>query len=86
MVQRAQSGKASIERLADRIAAVFVPVVLIIALATALGWWWAGDFTGGLIATVTVLIISCPCALGLATPMVVMVGTGAASRRGVLVK
>jgi len=86
MVQKAQSSKADIQRLADRVCAVFVPAVLLIALATAIGWTLAGDFPRGIVATVTVLIISCPCALGLATPMAIVVGTGEASRRGILVK
>ncbi len=86
MVQRAQSSKADIQRLADRVSAIFVPGVLIIAAITIVGWWLAGSFTTGVIATVTVLIISCPCALGLATPMAVMVGAGAASKRGILIK
>lgn len=86
MVQRAQTSKADIQRLADRIAAIFVPTVLLIALITFIGWWIAGDFSRGVISTVTVLIISCPCALGLATPMAVMVGAGAASKRGILIK
>ena len=86
IVQRAQASKADIQRLADRVCAVFVPAVLVIAVATFAGWWLAGDLPRGVIATVTVLIISCPCALGLATPMAVMVGAGAASRRGILIK
>ena len=86
MVQRAQSSKADIQKLADRVSAIFVPAVLAIALATVIGWWIAGDPATGVIATVTVLIISCPCALGLATPMAVMVGAGAAARRGILIK
>ncbi len=93
LVQRAQSSKAGIQRLADRVCAVFVPVVLLIAVATVAGWWLVGLTSGdasylatGIIAAVTVLIISCPCALGLATPMAVMVGAGAASRHGILVK
>ncbi len=87
LVRQAQTSKADIQRLADRISAVFVPSVLTIGLLTFLGWWLlAGDPVIGLIATVTVLIISCPCALGLATPMAVMVGTGAASMRGILIK
>jgi Cu+-exporting ATPase len=86
MVQRAQSSKANIQRLADRVSSIFVPAVLIIAALTFTGWWIAGDASKGAIAAVTVLIISCPCALGLATPMAVMVGAGAASRRGILVK
>ncbi len=86
MVQRAQASKADIQRLADRVCSIFVPAVLTIAAITLLIWWIAGHFSQGVIATVSVLIISCPCALGLATPMAVMVGTGSASRRGILVK
>jgi Cu+-exporting ATPase len=86
MVQRAQSSKANIQRLADRVASIFVPTVLVIAGITFVGWWIAGNPVTGIIATVTVLIISCPCALGLATPMAVVVGTGAASKRGILIK
>ena len=87
MVSRAQSSKANIQRLADKIASIFVPAVLAIAMVTFLAWWLiAGDPVEGVIAMVTVLIISCPCALGLATPMAVMVGSGAASQRGILIK
>lgn len=86
IVQRAQASKADIQRLADRVCAVFVPAVLCVAAVTFAGWWIAGDLPRGVVATVTVLIISCPCALGLATPMAVMVGAGAASRRGILIK
>src|SRR5690606_23916984 len=86
MVQRAQTSRADIQRLADYIASIFVPAVLSIAAITLIGWWIAGDFPKGIISTVTVLIISCPCALGLATPMAVMVGAGAASKAGILVK
>ncbi len=86
IVQQAQASKANIQRLADRVCAVFVPAVLCVAAVTFAGWWIAGDLPKGVVATVTVLIISCPCALGLATPMAVMVGAGAASRRGILVK
>ena len=86
IVQRAQASKAKVQRLADRVCAVFVPAVICIAALTFAGWWIAGDLPTGVVATVTVLIISCPCALGLATPMAVMVGAGAASRRGILIK
>lgn len=86
LVQKAQTSRAPIQRLADRISAIFVPTVLAIAALTVIGWWISGDFSRGIIAAVTVLIISCPCALGLATPMAVMVGTGAASRRGILIR
>ena len=86
LVEKAQTSRAPIQRLADSISAIFVPTVLGIAALTVIGWWIFGDLSGGIIAGVTVLIISCPCALGLATPMAVMVGTGAASRRGILIR
>jgi len=86
LVQQAQASKARIQRLADRVCAVFVPAVLTIAALTMAGWWVFGEPQRGVIAMVTVLIISCPCALGLATPMAVMVGTGSAGRRGILIK
>jgi Cu+-exporting ATPase len=86
LVEQAQTSKAPIQRLADRVSAIFVPAVLAVAACTLIGWWIAGDPVTGIIAMVTVLIISCPCALGLATPMAVMVGAGAASRRGLLIK
>ncbi len=86
LVQRAQTSRAPIQRLADQVSAIFVPTVLAIAAITMLGWWLAGDFPKGIVSAVTVLIISCPCALGLATPMAVMVGTGAASQRGILIR
>ena len=87
LVQDAQRGKAPVQRLADRISAVFVPVVIVIALATFA--WWAlivGDLLTGLTAAVAVLIIACPCALGLATPIAIMVGTGRGAELGVLIK
>lgn len=86
MVQKAQTSRAPIQRLADQVSAIFVPTVLSIAALTVIGWWIAGDIPRGIISAVTVLIISCPCALGLATPMAVMVGTGAASQRGILIR
>ena len=86
LVQRAQTSRAPIQRLADQVSSVFVPLVLMIAAITLIAWWLAGDFSKGIVSAVTVLIISCPCALGLATPMAVMVGTGAASRRGILIR
>ncbi|MDV6011860.1 heavy metal translocating P-type ATPase [Haloechinothrix sp. LS1_15] len=87
MVQDAQSGKAPMQRLADRISGVFVPIVIVIALLSLAGWWLlAGDPVNGLIAAVAVLIIACPCALGLATPIAIMVGTGRGAELGVLIK
>jgi Cu+-exporting ATPase len=87
MVGEAQGSKAPVQRLADRISAIFVPTVCIIALATFVGWWWAsGDFAQALINAVAVLVIACPCALGLATPTAIMVGTGQGARAGILVK
>jgi P-type Cu+ transporter len=87
IVREAQTSKAEIQRLADRICAIFVPTVLTIAALTFIGWTILMDNPiVGVISAVTVLIISCPCALGLATPMAVMVGTGAASRCGILIK
>jgi cation-transporting ATPase V/Cu+-exporting ATPase len=87
LVEEAQGSKAPVQRLADRISGVFVPVVALIALATFLGWWLvAGDAEAGLVAAVAVLIIACPCALGLATPTAIMVGTGRGAAMGILIK
>ncbi len=87
LVEHAQGTKAPVQRLADRISAVFVPAVLVVAAITFGGWWLiSGDPTGGLIAAVAVLIIACPCALGLATPTAIMVGAGRGAEMGVLVK
>ena len=87
LVEDAQAAKAPIQRLVDRTAAVFVPVVLLIALATLAGWLFHGDGVEvALIHAVAVLVIACPCALGLATPVAVMAGTGMAATRGILVK
>ena len=86
LVQHAQTSRPPIQRMADRVAAVFVPLVLVIAAATAIGWGAAGSWPTGIMAATAVLIISCPCALGLAGPMAVMVGTGEASLRGILIK
>lgn len=87
MVEGAQAAKAPIQRLADRVSAVFVPVVLAIALATFTGWVLAGSGAEtALINAVSVLVIACPCALGLATPTALMAGTGVAARSGILIK
>ncbi|MBS3916669.1 MAG: copper-translocating P-type ATPase [Sulfuritalea sp.] len=87
MVEQAQGSKAPVQRLADRISAIFVPVVTAIALVAFAGWWlFAGDFTNALVNAVAVLVIACPCALGLATPTAIMVGTGRGAAAGILVK
>jgi cation-transporting ATPase V/Cu+-exporting ATPase len=86
LVAEAQGTKAPVQRLADRIAGVFVPVVLALALLTLAGWWLAGEPGEGLVAAVAVLIIACPCALGLATPTAIMVGTGRGAAMGILIK
>jgi Cu+-exporting ATPase len=87
LVEDAQASKAPIQRLADRVSAVFVPVVLVIALATLVGWLLAGATVSvAVLNAVSVLVIACPCALGLATPTAIMVGTGMAARRGILIR
>jgi Cu+-exporting ATPase len=87
LVESAQSAKAPIQRLVDRVSAVFVPVVLLIALATFAGWWIAGaSVETALINAVAVLVIACPCALGLATPTAIMAGTGIGAKHGILIK
>lgn len=92
LVEQAQSGKAQVQRLADRVAGVFVPVVIALAVLVAVGWWWYGVATGAanpwgqaFRCAVAVLIIACPCALGLATPTALLVGTGRAASRGILI-
>ena len=87
LVERAQTGKSAAQRLADRISAVFVPVVASIAFATFVGWAVFGDdIADAVSASVAVLIIACPCALGLATPMAIMVGTGRGAQLGILIR
>jgi Cu+-exporting ATPase len=87
LVQEAQGSKAPIQRLADQVASVFVPAVIIIAFLTFAVWWIAGgDFTTAMIRLVAVLVIACPCALGLATPTAIMVGTGKGAEAGILFK
>ena len=87
MVEDAQAAKAPIQRIVDRVSAVFVPVVLVIAALTFAGWVIAGQgIEPAIIAAVAVLVIACPCALGLATPAAIMAGTGVAARHGVLIK
>lgn len=87
LVEEAQAGKAPIQRLVDQVANVFVPVVLLMALLTLAGWLWAGvGAEVAVIRAVAVLVIACPCALGLATPAAIMVGTGVAAQHGILIK
>ena len=88
LVEEAQGSRAAIQRVADQVAGVFVPAVIAAAAFTFLGWYVIGgaDFTGALIPAVAVLVIACPCALGLATPTAIMVGTGKGAEFGVLIK
>ena len=87
LVQEAQGSKAPIQALADRVAAVFVPVIILLAGAVFIGWWAAsGDFVAAMIRLVAVLVIACPCALGLATPTAIMAGTGKGAEHGILFK
>ncbi|MEK7532314.1 MAG: heavy metal translocating P-type ATPase [Patescibacteria group bacterium] len=87
MVADAQTKKAPIQKLADRISGVFVPIVLVIAVATFVVWYLVtGDMTASFIPAIAVLVIACPCALGLATPTAIMVGTGLGAERGILIK
>lgn len=89
MVQDAQGSKAPVQKLVDKIAGIFVPVVILIAILAFVAWWLLGGdngFTQGLMALVTVLVIACPCALGLATPTAIMVGVGKGAENGILIK
>lgn len=87
VVEEAQGSKAPIQKLADRVASIFVPVVLGISVVTLLFWWLViGDVSQGIISAVAVLVIACPCALGLATPTAIMVGTGKGAQSGILIK
>jgi Cu+-exporting ATPase len=87
LVEAAQSGKAPVQRLADRVAAVFVPIVIVVSLATLVTWLVVtGDATAAFSAAVAVLIIACPCALGLATPTALLVGTGRGAQLGILIR
>ncbi|MGW4075199.1 heavy metal translocating P-type ATPase [Streptomyces asiaticus] len=87
LVEDAQNGKAEVQRLADRVSGIFVPIVLLIAVGTLLGWLLTtGDAAAAFTAAVAVLIIACPCALGLATPTALMVGTGRGAQLGILIK
>ena len=86
LAEAAQTGKAPSQRLADRISALFVPAVLLIALATGLIWWGLGQSETAVIAAISVLVVSCPCALGLATPLALIAGMGSAAKAGILVR
>lgn len=89
MVQDAQGSKAPVQQLVDKIAGIFVPVIISIAILSFIIWMLLdgqSGFTHGLLALVTVLIIACPCALGLATPTAIMVGIGKGAERGILIK
>ena len=87
LVEDAQAAKAPIQRLVDQVSAVFVPVVLVLAMVTLLAWWFTGhSLEVSLIHSVAVLVIACPCALGLATPAAIMAGTGVAAKHGILIK
>ena len=87
LVESAQAHKAPIQQLVDKVSAVFVPAVIVIALVTGLAWWLLrGDAVAAILNAVSVLVIACPCALGLATPATLMVGTGMAARHGILVR
>lgn len=86
LLTQAQTGKADVQRLADKISSIFVPSVIIISLATFTTWIIiSGSFESALIAAITVLVVACPCALGLATPTALLVGSGAAARQGILI-
>lgn len=87
LVKDAQASKAPVQKMVDRVASIFVPVVVILALITFIGWWWGGGSAETAFkAAISVLVIACPCALGLATPTALMVGTGIAARHGILIR
>lgn len=86
MVEDAQASTAAVQRLADKVTAYFVPVVVGIAVLSFTGWWLAGNFPQGLLAFIAVLIIACPCALGIATPAALMVGVGKGAEAGILIR
>jgi P-type Cu+ transporter len=86
MVEDAQASTAAVQRLADKVTAYFVPAVVAVAILAFFGWWAAGNFPQGLLAFIAVLIISCPCALGVATPAALMVGVGKGAEAGILIR
>ncbi|MBA4612413.1 copper-translocating P-type ATPase [Stappia taiwanensis] len=87
LVEAAQSSKAPVQKLVDKVSSIFVPIVVLVAIATFAGWWLTGaELDAAIGATVAVLVIACPCALGLATPTALVAGTGAAARAGILIR
>ena len=86
LVEAAQTGKAPVQHVTDAVARVFVPFVLFIAMATAVIWWWLGYPETAIVAAISVLVVSCPCALGLATPIALVAGMGSAAKSGILVR
>ncbi len=86
LVEAAQTGRAPAQRLADRVSRIFVPAVIVVALLTYAGWWWLGRPETALVAAISVLVVSCPCALGLATPIALVAGMGSAAKSGILVR
>ncbi len=86
LVEEAQASYAPIQRIADRVTGYFVPVVVVVAVLSFVGWWLAGNFPLGLLSFIAVLIISCPCALGIATPAALMVGVGKGAEAGILIR
>ncbi len=86
LVEEAQASTAQVQRLADRVTSFFVPAVVLVAMLAFFGWWAGGDFPKGLLAFIAVLIISCPCALGVATPAALMVGVGKGAEAGILIR
>ncbi len=86
LVEAAQTGRAPAQRLADRVSRVFVPAVMLVAVLTYAGWWWLGRPETALVAAISVLVVSCPCALGLATPIALVAGMGSAAKSGILVR
>ncbi len=86
LVEAAQTGRAPAQRLADSVSRIFVPAVMLIAILTYVAWWWFGRPETALVAAISVLVVSCPCALGLATPIALVAGMGSAARSGILVR
>lgn len=86
LVEQAQSSSAQVQRVADRVTSYFVPAVMIVAFGSLVGWWIAGDLPQAVLSFIAVLIIACPCALGIATPAALMVGVGKGAEAGILIR